>query len=468
MITAQTSWRTTGRCPFETWLSELKRKGSPILPEAREAWEAAGDISALCLSQMMLESEAGTTGAGSKVKNPMNLSCGWSNGGHVWCSYPTWTAGIFAWRQWLLDPSKPFAKTDTIAALINVYAPPVENDTRHYVDFVVERLNSYGAGKGTPVPPSPVTPEFGKVPRPAIKLDLVEKPEGAGWSNYGPRDNLVAIVFHTVLGRASTTGDYFRRFDPAYNDGGHGYNALTDWGVCNQIDGPALDGTILEWNDPNSNRSPWASGGEGAPNGDGPALLALCKKLGRNLNQITEAIEVSRLHNGDPVSNKCMDSIIKLTAWRVDAKAAKNGTSYKTWPRNGYGTMMTITHAEMGKAGCNAGDIIDEVQRGVLEVLTFYQGKGLPVPPVVPVTTKLDAVTLPDGITVDDVRKWLGPLADPNGSVTVLLAEEGARTGVWSPIVEAEPVGPVRRFRCANGTTVISDSKGVRIARRAA
>jgi len=220
---------------------------------------------------------------------------------------------------------------------------------------------------------------FGNVTKPAIDRQIVVKPESHGWQYYGPRDELLALIFHNVLGKASTTFQYFSNPNEP-----HGYNALTDWGVCNSIDGP-LDGMIIQWNDPDEPnnpttrrpRSPYASGGVGPKVGDGPALLALCQSRGLNLNQATEAIEISRFRNYDPVSPKCLASIIALAAWRVDTKAR---VRWDQWPQNRFGVQMTETHKELGKPECDALDVIGEVILGVREMLRHYQTRGKPVP----------------------------------------------------------------------------------------
>ncbi len=283
----------------------------------------------------------------------------------------------------------------------------------------------------------PVT--FGGVPKPAIRLDPVIKPEGNGWSNYGPRNVLLGFVYHNVLGRARYTGDYFRNPNER-----HGYNALTDWGVCNQIDGADWDGAILQWNDPDSHKSPWASGDSRPDSGDGPAMQALCSRLGLNLNQATEAIEISRLRNGDPVSTKCMASLINLTAWRADAKAK---VSYETWPKNRYGVQMTLTHAEFGKVECNAGDVIAEVIEGVHDRLKLYQSQGEPVPPPGAVYPKPIA---PPPFTGKDVK--IGAVtfyackrivtAAQDGLLAVRYASRNA-TPVRKPIGKGETFGVV-------------------------
>lgn len=320
----------------------------------------------------------------------------------------------------------------------------------------------------------PVIPTvISHVPRPAIVEQLVKKPEGAGWSDYGPRDMLLAIIIHNVLGNAKTTGGYFGTYDTSQANGGHGWNALTDWGVCNVNDGPDWDGKILKWNDPDSNRSPWASGGEGTPHGDGPAFIALCRKLNRNINQVSEAIEVSRLSNTGPVSAKCKQGIINLAAYRVDVKGK---IPWNIWPKNPHGIQMILTHDEMGKAQCNALDIISDIIDGVRDLLKEYNNQGTTVPapampavPMEPIVIRwLDKIRLPEGIKPADLAERFGSSFDPAGPISYAWAVEGLKTGRWPKLLEAEPADANGRdFVFDGGLWIRADRAGVRVVKEA-
>lgn len=439
-ITAQTHWRSTGKCSFETWQAELKRKGSPIVPEAREAWEAAGDLSALCLSQMMLESEAGTTGAGSKVRNSMNLSCGWSNGGHVWCSYPTWTAGIFAWRQWLLDPSKPFAKTDTIAALINVYAPPVENDTRHYVDFVVERLNSYGAGGGTPVPPSY---NFGPHPWPKgfDRRILKKGGSGSGWDDLGSRTAGMAITAcHHTAGHDDRDAvfDLFTlggargndaATDAVFDRSGKGYLLLDPWSA------KPMDG---------SGMTPWASGPATSLKGIGVAIV---QKLGANgINKSGFSGEHCNV-DGQGFTDAQIDLSCKVYAVVISRMKIK----YDRWPYNDAigGIRVDATHDRFAPTSCAGkdwpwgGSYHNAWVEGVRYEAKKLQVGGIspPTPPEPPPPKP----AWPFAFTKEDVARFWGKLRrfGQDGGVTEYpFDEKGAIAAMWLARCAKEGIFP--------------------------
>ncbi len=406
------NWRSLPDLSPRGWQRELAKLGSPMAPFAADIARAASPHGCLALAFVVKESRADTLRNEALQwhdHNPWNITTGrWVNGGHDWMSYPSYAACAANWKRKLTDPNGPYAKTVTLEELVEVYAPKRDgNNVEEYVAQTKQRIAAYAAADGEES--MPVT--FGRVPRPAFRLDPVIKPEGHGWSNYGPRNVLLGFVYHNVLGRARYTGDYFRNPNEP-----HGYNALTDWGVCNSIDGADWDGVILQWNDPDSHRSPWASGDSRPDSGDGPAMQALCNRLGLNLNQATEAIEISRLRNGDAVSANCMASLINLTAWRADAKAR---VSYETWPKNNHGVQMTLTHAEFGKVECNAGDVIAEIIEGVHGRLKHYQTQGDPVEPPANIFPNL-----PVGID-DAFMKAQFPQADPKGTVTPLWLSYG-------------------------------------------
>lgn len=342
-----------------------------------------------------------------------------------------------------------------------------------HVDTVVERNGAYwlldpaeglpkaiGGEKPSPKP-APLT--FGKVPRPTIVGQIVDKPQGAGWWGYGPRDLLLAIVLHNVLGNASTTGQYFSTFVPP--DGGHGWGALTDWGVCNSNDGPGWDGKILKWNDPDGPRSPYASGGYGTPTGDGPAFIALCQRVGRNINQVSEAIEISRRTNTAAVSAACLRSIIALTAYRVDRKAK---VAWNVWPKNNHGIQMILTHQEMGKPECNAIDMVSDVIDGVRDLLREYQGQGEPVPDPTPDPRPkprrwLDEMDLPEGVTEAFLARrfgrWVAPSKavfafDGAGIVSQVWAQRGVATGEYPELEIVEDADGTALFVFEGGLVV--------------
>lgn len=358
-----------------------------------------------------------------------------------------------------------YARTTTLLELNEVYAPKGDgaNNPVARTDAMVADANELIGGTMPDV-------VFGRVPKPARILNqVVEKPEGRGWAKYGPRDELLGFYLHNVLGRARWTGQYFATFDTRYPDGGHGYNALTDWGVGNDIDGADYDGAVFMWNDPDDgrHRSPYASGEDRTDNlppyGDGAAMLVLCNRLGLNLNQATEAVEISRLKNGDRISAKCLGAVCDLIAWRADGKAK---VPWHQWPKNKHGAQMVMTHHEGGKAACDAGDVCAAVIEGVRTRLQRYQtGEAPPAEPV--------WVFGVVGMTEQRARATFGAVArpggrpyqyDPNGAVTREWGKNGAATGSWGTLVsvDVETIGGKewRFFEFSDSFVVVAQPDG--------
>ncbi|MDP9472115.1 MAG: hypothetical protein M3Q71_15845 [Chloroflexota bacterium] len=404
------NWRSFPDLSPQGWQRELTKLGSPMAPFAADIARATSPHGCLALAFLVKESRADTLrnpALKASDHNPFNIATGWKDGAHTWASYSSYAACAADWKRKLTDPNGPYAPTVTLEDLVHVYAPGWDhNNEAEYVAQTKQRIAAYAAADEEAFVPEPI---LGNVPRPIITPDIVIKPEGMGWSNYGPRNILLGFYYHNVLGDARWTSGHFRNLnDP------HGKNALTDWGVCNQNDGPNWDGHILMWNDPDSNKSPWASGDSRPDRGQDQAdLNALLARLGLNLNQATEAIEISRRRTGDPVSAKCMKSLIHLTAYRTDRKAK---VKYTTWPKNNYGTQMTMTHWESGKDECDARDVIPEIIAGVHDFLKLYQSQGEPVPP--------PRFVLPTGITESILLEQF-PEADPKGTVTPLYLSLG-------------------------------------------
>ena len=215
---------------------------------------------------------------------------------------------------------------------------------------------------------------FGRVPKPDNIVDaFVAKPEGNGWDNQGPRDQLLAVILHAVKGYAWTTGRYFGNPNEP-----HGYNALTDWGICGEIDaklfGADKDGLIMDWNDPDGRgyyRRPWASGGDGSKPISGDAVRWVNRYGIAAINTYGEAVELSLLENNGPVSAKMLQSTINLIAWRVDSKGK---IPYHRWPLNNDGIHMLLSHFELGKSSCHIPDwVFVAVINGVRDRLKKYQ-----------------------------------------------------------------------------------------------
>ena len=69
------------------------------------------------------------------------------------------------------------------------------------------------------------------------------------------------------------------------------------------------------------------------------------------------------------------------------------------------------------------------------------------------------------GVPESRLRAWFGDQFDPNGHVTILWAQHGARTGQFPRLERFDPPGPSRLFVFADGLTIRADGDEVAIVR---
>lgn len=134
-----TNWRDLGDVPYTIWRDVLDHADSPILAEARQAWEATRPHSALALAMLAVESRYGTEFERNHYsnRNALNLRI---RGQEPFQGFTTWTLGVAEWRARVTDPRYAYRDTVTVADLVAIYAPSSDgNDTAAYV-ATVERL----------------------------------------------------------------------------------------------------------------------------------------------------------------------------------------------------------------------------------------------------------------------------------------------------------------------------------------
>lgn len=281
---------------------------------------------------------------------------------------------------------------------------------------------------------------FGRVPPPArLRDDYIVKP--AGWAALGPRTTRGVCLHRTLGGPIATTGDYFRTFDARFDDGGHGWNALTDWGV-------GLDGLVLRWS-ADGQRSPHANGPILAPEGDAVAFLA---RYGAGaVNRDLESVELEGRTYESPLTPALLAAAVELIAWRIDRALIP----WDVWPRNRDGLQAIYWHGEFGPKDCPGSAVrarTDELIERVGMRLKTFQTSAAPAP-ARPILTGLD-----EGLA----RVWFGTVAadgriyafDPDGPVSRLWLAAGRESGAWPPLVGVETHDERRYFRFANGLTI--------------
>lgn len=366
-----TNWRHYGTVPFDTWRSVIATAGGPAALAGREAYDAAGDHSALCLAMLGQESSYATDFAADPPSNlnPLNLR---PRGGAGFMAFPSYAACIREWHDRLLDPTYRYAATVTLADLIHVYAPADDqNDEAAYVDGILTRFARWGVGQSAPDPRQPVT--FGRAPKPAIiELICAKAGEGHGYSSVPPRQN-VGVCEHITDGRGSV--EFYHGF---FSIGGErADDALVDFIV-------GRDGRIAMLNDWRGTRSPWANGNTAGLEGDGPAFLAAF-----GVEAVNDRL-VSIEHEGvasEDWTGAQWNASVALDAWLFD----QMGVRYDSFPVNQrFGVVTHLFHSEFtDKAGNSLDECpgrylkrnIDRIQAAIRAVMMAHQVTAAPPPP---------------------------------------------------------------------------------------
>ncbi len=295
---------------------------------------------------------------------------------------------------------------------------------------------------------------FGRVPPPTrLREEVIVKP--AGWSALGPRTTRGVCLHRTLGGPIATTGDYFRTFDARSDDGGHGWNALTDWGV-------GQDGLVLRWN-ADGVRSPHANGPVQTLEGDAVAFLARYGAVA--VNRDLESIEREGRAYDTPLTPALVDATVELIAWRMDRALIP----WDVWPRNRDGVQAIYWHGEFGPKDCpgpavraRTGELIERVGARLKAFQTRAAPAPLPAPPPpVPPSSAPSRPILP-GLDETLARAWFGNVVaggrvyafDPDGPVSRLWLAAGRERGEWPRLTAVETLGERRYFRFANGFTL--------------
>ena len=460
-IKASTPWRTIGDIDMQLWQRVIDNAGGPVGLVRPEAWAAARPHSALCLAMLRMESSYGSNFRANPATNhnPLNLKRP-EGGGYM--RYDTWKEGVSGWQVRITSPTHKdgiYARTVSIADLINVYAPPSENDTGGYVGTVVKLLNDWLPGwKPTETAVEPegddMAVTFGRVPRPEIVEAIVLKPVHYG-SAYGydycpaPRTN-VGVVHHETMGRGS--GWWYQGFFSCTNPAGskalQAYGRSTGERCANALVDFFIDkqGVIFMLNDPFGQRAGWANGGgvgqPGGLEGDGPAFYA---RFGANgINTKLVSIEYEKL-TGENFTEAQVQAGGALAAWIHD----RDGQSWERHPYTSkYGLVTSFLHYEFGTTDCGKGELddISRVQAVTKGIMKRYQ-TGESGGPVVPDVPQLPDPEIPGGLTLEEAKRRFGTVRkvtldgkvttggfDPKGIISLAWAHRAAEEQVWPKI----------------------------------
>jgi N-acetylmuramoyl-L-alanine amidase len=446
-ISLATPYRTIGDLPIGVWQRVLSPLSSPMLPTLADIVKASSPHGALGLTQSVKETTAGRDETAKQTFNPLGLMVRpgstapyiVTKDGYHLQKFGSWAAAAAEFSA-RLDAS-PYTEVHTLGEYIDLYllgwfpdGPHVyprgntPEDRALYQSQTVERLNSYGAGGGTPVPePSYTVP---------MRTAIIPK------ANHNrPGDPLLSndlwITVHETANTAPTaTAEMHRGF--VWSGGGPetvSFHFVVDDFEVIQL----LPLNELGWH-----------AGDGC---DEPAADDGCFR--------SVAIETCVNKDGPG-----WDKAFKNLCWLI-SELIRNPSRFQGGTGKRFSQAKIAPHSKWMRKDCphriHERGLWDPMLRQVAAFLNVA-----PQPAPKPQPSKLDAVKLPEGVTPAMLAARFGPLFDPNGEVTVIWAEEGSRTGRFAKLEHVDPPGPVRTFDFADGLLVISDSKGVRIARRAA
>jgi hypothetical protein len=295
-------WRTVGDTTEQVVRAEFGRRDSPLLAEATAIWRAmAGTgFGRLVLAILANEQQYGvdTSVIPAALHNPMSLKR--SDGSGRWAEFPTYAAGVREGVRRLRDPEGPYAATETLVELAQVYAPAGDgNDPAAVARFWERYIQRYrgleeaGALDWTPAPYPPM-------------VDLVvSKPyDGAGFDRVRFRgDRIIGVCDHITDGDASI--EFYAAFF------GSGGERATDALVDTVIGRDGRIGLLNDWRDPErgGTRAGWANGGSNGLEGRGVAFVRALGTAAINERLVSKE-HVAR--EGQPITDAQLAASIAL------------------------------------------------------------------------------------------------------------------------------------------------------------
>lgn len=339
-ITASSPWRTTGAVPWNAFANELMIAQSPMIDEARDIWEAAGDLSRLMLAMSWIEQRHGTWIASpipTRYHNPLSLKAvaDFKTGDRPWMTFSNYAQGVRAWRDRITSETYGdgiYARTVSIADLIRVYAPPNDNNnTDRYIADVVAIINRLPRLVVEEKPMPELNMTRGLIPMPEMMTDIIDVSardqsancRGYDWLGDRPDPPRFLVVHREQSPPDSTVGSpngYFtQRCCPA----------LTDLEIN------SATGHMRRFVERGNAPSGWANGKVSAPYGD---ALAYLNWFGWDLNAVNrdgEACEWTgyfaqpgETTREDPVSAEALQQGAQWFA----SRAHDYGITHETFP----------------------------------------------------------------------------------------------------------------------------------------
>lgn len=439
MTSPGSPWRATGNTTREAFRAALARSAfaapSPMRLEADAIYDALAPAGLTRLGAAMSWHETKnftwTCATASAPCIPEPCRNPWAMTGRGergqsgrWAVYGSFAAAAAAWVARITDPAGPYAGTESIRQMLEVYAPATDgNNVGLYAEVVMREIDALPvANPPGAAPANPFrAPVLYDVVKDAGRWGLTQQEAERLRANCFPNRagaKPAAVVWHIQDGTNTSSLQWWAR--------GAGVQASSHVMV-------GRDGSLIRI--VYDRDGAWTNGDVNNPTAQAAGLLRLA--AGRNLNLFTLTIEAE---------GKPFDAL---------ARAQQETICWMTWEwqrRHGIGPEMVLRHGwinSVDRANC-PGAYFDP---------TLAMLRGVGAPPSEPVFPGL-----PPELNSADLLA-LFPEANPAGVVTRLYLQWCDATGTWparTRIVEDASAsrGWTRRFDFDGGLTICADDRG--------
>lgn len=436
MITPQTPFRQVGPCDADDWIAVGRLVESPISPDTLALMHrAAGDHSALCLSQCVKESTLGRDQSARLTKNPLGLMAA---DGKTLQIFPFWVDAVSEWVRRITDVGYKGGvyapESCTLEQFLATYVGgPGCWQTRGgrcangetwdgslggsvglYISQTIDRLNDYTGGT-MPSPNRFRTPTTYTLKRDYARFGLslaqANKVLGHKFAGRGGA-KIAAIVLHIQEGTSASSLSWW-----ASGNADASSSAMVQ-----------KDGSVLLIIDPAD--GPWTNGDVNQPSPKGTALIE--RIGGINPNKVTLSIEAEG-RSGDSMGESQLNAMCWLiTDWMITYGLTMNDI-YKHADINGKDRSFC--------PGKYWDQVIAKLGEVPLPTNTVWPGKPTWLPP--------------------EMVKTLFPEADPEGVRTQAWFAECVRTGRAPRRVSFHGQGTEQIIEFSDGTLIDSAGKVV-------
>jgi hypothetical protein len=220
----------------------------------------------------------------------------------------------------------------------------------------------------------PLAIVYGKVPHPPFEKHIIRKDPNHGVTYIdGTRGRPVGCIHHEWMDGGDAGEAFYKGFFACPNGGRH-TDACVDYIILRS-------GKIIQINDPEGNRIPWASGGSGPYQGDGGAFV---RRFGASaVNRRLVSWEYTKRDNDNLTEAQIQAGGALAAYWHDHDEQPWDQHPYV--PK--YGCVTSLLHHEVQGTSCGLDmyDDIAKVQGVTKAIMRHYQEVVALPPPVEPV-----------------------------------------------------------------------------------